>query len=80
MAKRLSDSLPPDLKKFKHDLEKNFRVVLQNVFAKLDLVTREEFNVQKGVLTKTRAKISLLEKHVTQLEKHLPKAKAKKRS
>ena len=80
MAKRLSDSLPPGLSKFKKDLEKNFRAVLQSVFAKFDLVTREEFNVQKGVLTKTRAKISLLEKQVTELEKHLSKTKPQKRS
>lgn len=78
ITKRLSDSLPPGLNKFKADLEKNFYAVLQSVFSKLDLVTREEFNVQKGVLTKTRAKLSILEKHVTELEKQLPRPKARK--
>jgi BMFP domain-containing protein YqiC len=80
VVKRLSDSVPPDLKKFKNDLEKNFRVVLQGIFSKLDLVTREEFDVQKGVLAKTRAKIGVLEKQVAQIEKFLPKTKAKKRN
>jgi ubiquinone biosynthesis accessory factor UbiK len=80
IAQRLSDSLPPGLNKFKKDLEKNFRAVLQSIFAKLDLVTREEFNVQKGILTKTRAKLSVLEKHIAELEKQLPKSKLQKRS
>ena len=80
LAKQFSDKLPPGVNKFKKELDKNFRTVLQSVFSKLDLVTREEFNVQKGVLAKTRAKISLLEKHVAELEKNLPHLKSKKRS
>lgn len=80
MAKQFSDKLPPGVNKFKKELDKNFRSVLQTVFSKLELVTREEFNVQKGVLAKTRAKIKLLEKHITELENHLPKAKLKKGS
>ncbi len=80
LAKQFSEKLPPGVNKFKKELDKNFRTVLQSVFSKLDLVTREEFNIQKGVLAKTRAKISLLEKHVVELEKHLPKPKSKKKS
>lgn len=78
MAKQFSDKLPPEAKKFKKELDKNFRSVLGSVFSKLNLVTREEFNIQKGVLAKTRAKINLLEKDLVQLEKHLPKSKTKK--
>lgn len=78
IAKQFSDKLPPGAKKFKHDLDKNFRAVLQTVFTKLDLVTREEFNIQKSVLTKTRAKINTLAKQLKQLEAHSPKAKLKK--
>jgi BMFP domain-containing protein YqiC len=78
MAKQFGDKLPPGVNKFKKELDKNFRTVLQSVFSKLDLVTREEFTVQKGVLAKTRAKLTLLEKHVAELEKHLPKSKPKK--
>ncbi len=77
-VKRLSESLPPGLNKFKKDLEKNFRAILQNIFAKLELVTREEFDVQKKVLTKTRNKINALEKQITYLENHLIKPKNKK--
>jgi ubiquinone biosynthesis accessory factor UbiK len=77
-VKRLSESLPPGLNKFKKELEKNFKAILQSMFAKLDLVTREEFDVQKKVLTKTRVKINALEKQISYLENHLTKAKNKR--
>ena len=51
------------------DIEKNLRAVLQSVFAKLDLVTREEFDVQQEVLTRTREKLTQLEAKVAELEK-----------
>ena len=51
------------------DVEKNLRAVLQSVFAKLDLVTREEFDVQQAVLLKTREKLEALEAKVAEIEK-----------
>ena len=51
------------------DIEKNLRAGLQNIFAKLDLVTREEFDVQQEVLLRTRAKLEALEAKVAELEK-----------
>ena len=51
------------------DLEKNLKAALQSVFAKLDLVTREEFDVQQAVLLKTREKLDALEAQVAALEK-----------
>lgn len=51
------------------DLEKNLRAVLQGVFARLDLVTREEFDVQQAVLLKTREKLEALEAKVAEMEK-----------
>lgn len=51
------------------DIEKNLRAVLQSVFAKLDLVTREEFDVQQAVLLRTREKLTQLEAQVAALEK-----------
>jgi BMFP domain-containing protein YqiC len=50
------------------DIEKNLRAVLQSVFAKLDLVTREEFDVQQAVLLRTREKLEALETKVAALE------------
>ncbi|MHB9102572.1 MAG: accessory factor UbiK family protein [Sulfuricella sp.] len=50
------------------DLEKNLRAVLQGVFASLELVTREEFDVQQAVLLRTREKLEALEAKVAALE------------
>lgn len=51
------------------DIEKNLRAILQSVFAKLDLVTREEFDVQQAVLLRTREKLDALEAKLTEFEK-----------
>lgn len=50
------------------DIEKNVRALLAQGFAKLDLVTREEFDVQAQVLARTREKLAALEARVTELE------------
>ena len=50
------------------DLEKNLRALLGSAFAKLDLVTREEFDVQREVLARTREKLTALETRVAALE------------
>jgi len=55
------------------DLEKNLRPILQSAFAKLDLVTREEFDVQQQVLLRTREKLERLEAVVAELEKQADK-------
>jgi hypothetical protein len=51
------------------DLEKNLRALLASAFSRLDLVTREEFDVQREVLARTRAKLEALEAKLTELEK-----------
>ena len=56
------------------DIEKNLRAVLQSVFTKLDLVTREEFDVQQAVLLRTREKLDALEAKLTEMEKKDPGA------
>lgn len=68
IANRLAGAIPPSLNNFKEDMEKNFHAVLQSALSKLDLVTREEFEVQKLVLAKTRAKLEDLEKRVSAIE------------
>jgi len=50
------------------DVEKNVKAALGSAFARLDLVTREEFDVQKEVLTRTRAKLEALEARIAELE------------
>ena len=69
MASKFAAIIPTDLAVLKQDLEKNIRAILQSSFQKLDLVTREEFDVQTAVLAKTREKLEALEKRVAELEK-----------
>lgn len=52
------------------DIEKNMRALLAGAFSRLDLVTREEFDVQREVLVRTRAKLAELEKKIAALEVH----------
>lgn len=68
MASRLADAVPSGFTNLKDDMEKNFHAILQGALGKLDLVTREEFEVQKAVLTKTRSKLEALEKRVADIE------------
>lgn len=51
------------------DIERNMRVTLSSLFARLDLVTREEFDVQSAVLARTREKLTALEVRLAELEK-----------
>jgi len=73
IARRLSGAMPATAKAVQNDLEKNLRAATQAVFAKLDLVTREEFDVQRKVLARSREKIEQLEKQVAELEARLLK-------
>jgi ubiquinone biosynthesis accessory factor UbiK len=68
LARRLADALPVGLKALRADAEQNFRAVLQAGLSRLDLVTREEFDVQAAVLKRTREKIEALEARLTVLE------------
>ena len=68
LAKRFTEALPSSFRQFQTDMEKNIHAALQATFNKLDLVTREEFEVQQGVLARTRAQLEELEKQVAELE------------
>jgi BMFP domain-containing protein YqiC len=69
LATRLAESVPDALRSVRDDLEKNFRSVLKTGIGKLDLVTREEFEVQEAVLARTREKLDALEAKLAELEK-----------
>jgi len=69
IARKLAEAVPEGLRSVRDDLESNFRSVLRASLAKLDLVTREEFEVQEAVLAKTRQKLEALEVKVEELEK-----------
>jgi ubiquinone biosynthesis accessory factor UbiK len=68
LARRLSAAVPPGLVALRNDLEANFKAILQAGIAKLDLVSRQEFDVQAGVLRRTREKLEALEARVAELE------------
>ncbi|HEU4655160.1 MAG TPA: accessory factor UbiK family protein [Steroidobacteraceae bacterium] len=68
LARRLSAAVPPGLVALRNDLEANFKAILQSGIAKLDLVSRQEFDVQAGVLRRTREKLEALEGRLAALE------------
>lgn len=69
LAQRLAALVPPGLAQAREDLAANFRGVLQTGLRQLDLVTREEFDVQRCVLLRTREKIETLEQQILALER-----------
>jgi len=69
LAKKLAESVPEGLRSMREDLENNFRSVLRASLSKLDLVTRDEFEVQEAVLARTRAKLEALEEKLEEFEK-----------
>ncbi len=69
LARKLADSMPEGIRAVRDDLESNFRAVLRAGLGKLDLVTREEFDVQEAVLARTREKLAALEQRLEDLEK-----------
>jgi len=71
IARQLSAAMPEDLHKLRDDLQKNFRVILSSAFSHMSLVTREEFDTQQSVLTRTREKLEALEERLKEMEKNL---------
>ncbi len=71
LARRLSNLLPPGAREGREELQQNFKSVLQSGLSKLDLVTREEFDVQRAVLLRTREKLEQLQREVEALEARL---------
>jgi len=68
IAKQVTDAIPPSLKNIANDFEDKTKTVLQRKLSQLDVVTREEFDVQTQVLIKTRTKLAELEVRLTELE------------
>jgi BMFP domain-containing protein YqiC len=68
LARRLADSVPESLRSFGRDLEGNFKAVLQAQLSKLDLVSRQEFDVQAALLARTQEKLAALDKRLQELE------------
>ena len=71
LARRLGSLVPPSVREGREELQQNFKSVLQAGLGKLDLVTREEFEVQRAVLLRTREKLEALETLLATLEAQL---------
>ena len=68
IARQVHESMPKGLRDLGEDVEKKIRQVLQSQLTRLDLVSREEFDVQTQVLLRTREKLALLEQRLNALE------------
>ena len=68
LARQISEAIPAGVKGMQEDVQKNIHTLLQGTLAKLDLVTREEFDAQSQVLARTREKLQQLEQLLTELE------------
>ena len=68
LAKKLSALLPEPVRNMQEDVEKNMRGLLEGGLQKMNLVTREEFEIQSAVLLRTREKLEALEKRLAELE------------
>jgi hypothetical protein len=67
LAKKLFSALPASLQNIEKDIQQKFKEVLQSAFAHMDLITREEFDVQSKVLARTREKVEQLQQQVDML-------------
>jgi BMFP domain-containing protein YqiC len=75
LARQLAESVPQNLKVLGQDLERNFKTLLQSGLERMELVTREEFDLQRAVLERTRGKLESMEARLAELEKALRASK-----
>jgi len=72
LSQRIEQALPESLKQTKNEMDKTIRQAVMNAFQKMELVTRDEFDIQTQVLARTRAKLEALEQRVAALESTKP--------
>jgi len=68
LVRKLTDAIPAGIKDLETEAKKQFRSVLETGFSKMDMVSREEFEIQRKVLAKTREKVDALEQRLSDLE------------
>ena len=71
IARKLSEAMPAGVKSLQEDADRNLRGALASALERLDLVTREEFDVQAEVLARTRAKLDAMNARVAELERQV---------
>ncbi len=68
MVRKLAEAIPPGIKELETEAKKQFSFILESGLSRMDLVTREEFDIQSKVLAKTREKVDILEQKLSELE------------
>lgn len=68
ISKRVAGSIPPGMQSLQNDLQRNLHTALEAALGKLNLVTRDEFDIQQVVLQRTRQKLEKLEAQLQVLE------------
>ena len=71
LTRRITELLPPGTEELRRDLKSNVRAALTSAFARMELVTRDEFDVQAELLARTRMRLEAMEKQVAELESRL---------
>lgn len=74
LSRRLVDAVPPGFRQVQEDLDSTFSSILRTTLSRMNLITREEFDVQAGVLARTRSKLKELETQLAALEAKLGRA------
>ena len=69
LAKKITGLLPGNIQQVQQDLESSIKALLQSSLTKMNLVSREEFDVQSALLARTREKLDRMEKQLAELEK-----------
>ncbi len=77
ISKRVAGSIPPGMQSLQDDLQRNLHTALEAALGKLNLVTRDEFDIQQAVLQRTRQKLERLEEQLQALEMQEEKAQNK---
>ena len=71
LAEKISNNMPSSLKVLQQDIDGHIKAALQSTLEKMDLVTREEFDIQAKLLERSREKLEQMEKRLAELEKNL---------
>lgn len=74
LGQQFSDRLPSSLSSARHELEDHLKIILRDALSRMDLLTRDEFDIQQTLLAKTRAKVDQLEQQLRTLEAQLNSA------
>ena len=77
ISKRVAGSIPPGMQSLQDDLQRNLHTAMEAALGKLNLVTRDEFDIQMAVLQRTRQKLEQLEEQLQALEMQQEKAQNK---